>query len=305
MTSKRKGTMEVTHDGRTISWEVVTPDEASGYLETMPPNRKVSQRLVSQLVDAAVSGQFFTHVAPIHFDVKGKLRNGQHRMWMVVESGIPQEFEVIRGATEQEIDALDTGKNRTTSDVLAMDGIENANLLSAALVNMWLYESGEHLPGMGRTMYLGDDKRGLSNQNIKDYLKLHPSIVDSVKYMKETPAVRLLGSPAMLAFCHYVITMVNKVEGPEFFDIIAKQRFASNDDPAFRLHQRLKRAKESKQRANKLTATEIGALTIRAFNLWLAGTEVRSLRWRASGDLKGRKGDDFPKPLTGIRKVIV
>ena len=304
MTSKRKGTMEVSHDGRTITWEMITPNIASGYIDTMPSNRKVSQRLVSQLVDAANSGRFHTHVAPIHFDVDGRLRNGQHRMWMVIESGIPQEFEVIRGVSEDEIDALDTGKSRSSSDVLSMSGVENSNMVGAALVNLWLYQSGDHIPGMGRSMYLGDDKKGLGNQNIKEYLNSHPKMMDSVRYMKETPAVRLLGSPAMLAFCHFLILNVNESEGPEFFDIIAKQRFASNDDPAFRLHQRLKRAKDSKQKASKLTATEIGALTIRAFNLWLEGAEVRSLRWRASGDLKSRTGDDFPRPLTGRRKVI-
>ena len=295
-------TSKSTDTGR-ITYEWIGPELAARYLEEMPGNRAISHRLVIQLTEAAKNGTFYKNVAPIHFDKLGKLRNGQHRMWMVIESGIQQEFSVIRGASEEEIAALDTGKKRTMGDVLSMAGYPNGSMLGGALTNMWLYQYGTALPGQGRNMFTKSNQYGLSNQNVMDYVEEHPRMQDSAAYMARTPAVRLLGSPAMLAFAHYVICETNPVDGPEFFNIIATQRFEGQDDPAFRLFERLKRMKSQKEKHMMATSTEIGALTIRAFNLWVEGTTVKQLRWRRGNDMATR--DDFPRPLVNKRRYYL
>ena len=53
-------------------------------------------------------------------------------------------------------------------------------------------------------------------------------------------------------------------------------------------------------RGNKkdmLTTTEIAALTIKAWNMWVAGQPVKSLRW---GITKGEAHERFPTPLANV-----
>ena len=107
----------LSRNGQTVGYETITPAQATDYLNSMSGNRPLSNKQVEYLTQQAVAGKFFSNVAPLHFDTEGRLRNGQHRMWMVIESNRPQEFMVIGNASEEEIDALDIGKRRTGGDV--------------------------------------------------------------------------------------------------------------------------------------------------------------------------------------------
>ena len=297
MTSIANDQDRLTEGNRTVQYEWIDQIQATKYLETKPANRKVSTRTLNMLVESAQKGEFYTDVAPIHFDTEGNLKNGQHRMWMVVETGIAQRFLVIRGATQKEIDVADTGKKRSPGDVMTIAGYKYGNTLSGALTNLWLYQYGNALPGMGRNMFSADQKRGLSNHNIREYILEHPDMIKSVEYVQTTPSIRLLAAPAMLAFCHYIITKVNPVQGQEFFDAIALRKFDSDDDPAYRIWQRLERAKSERNRHYTLSATEIGALFIKAWNFWVNAERIKLLRWRIGNDMSKR--DDFPIPLAG------
>jgi len=277
------------YGGRTVGIELITPTEATAYLESMPGNRPLSNKQVEYLTQMAIAGKHHLFVSPIHFDTQGRLRNGQHRMWMVIELDKPVEFLVIRNASEEEVDALDTGKRRTGGDVLALDGYANGGLLAGALTNLWMYEYNI-VPGNSRTFFATKNAPGLTNHMMREYMPLHPKLVDSVGYMRNTPSVRLLASPSILSFCHYIIVKSSPVEGANFWESIATQKFDGQNDPAYRLFDRLSRAKtgvgQAKKR-NQLTNTEVAALTIKAWNFWVQGKSIGLLRW---------KGPDSPQP---------
>ena len=158
----------ITRNGGTVGYETITPALATEYLNAMPGNRPLSNKQVEYLTQQAEAGKFFSNVAPLHFDTEGRLRNGQHRMWMVIESGRPQEFMVIRNASEEEIDALDIGKRRTGGDVLVLDGYENGTLLAGALVNLWMYEHGIN-PGYSRSFFNTKNAPGMTNHMMREY----------------------------------------------------------------------------------------------------------------------------------------
>jgi hypothetical protein len=52
--------------------------------------------------------------------VKGKLANGQHRMWAVVESNMPQPFILLRTDDEDLYKVIDTGASRSIADTLRL-----------------------------------------------------------------------------------------------------------------------------------------------------------------------------------------
>jgi len=283
----------LSRNGGTVGYETITPDLATEYLNSMPGNRPLSNKQVEYLTQQAEAGKFFSNVAPLHFDTEGRLRNGQHRMWMVVESNRPQEFMVIRNASEEEIDALDIGKRRSGGDVLVLDGYENGTLLAGALVNLWMYEHGIN-PGYSRSFFNTKNAPGMTNHMMREYATLNPGMGDSVAYMKQTPSVRLLGPPNILAFCHY-ITLKASPQGHAFWDALANQVFWGQNDPAFRIHERLSRAKAG-QRQNRLVPTEVAALVVKAWNFWVQGKGIQQLRWVMPGSHGSGKGSElFPQ----------
>jgi len=285
-------TETLSNNGRTVGYETITPTEAVAYLNTMPGNRPLSNKQVEYLTQQANAGKYFADVAPIHFDTQGRLRNGQHRMWMVIESEKPLQFLVIRNATEEEIDAVDIGKRRSGGDVLALDGYANSAMLSGSLIHLWLYENHQ-IPGHSRSMFNTKNAPGMTNHTMREFMSLHPGMVTSVEFMRSTPSVRLLATASVMTFCHYGINRANATQGPAFWVSIATQNFWGQSDPAFRIYDRLTRSRGEK-RASKLVPSEVAALTIKAWNFWIQGKDVRYLRWRAPGH-RDHTVEEFPR----------
>ena len=285
-------TETLENNGRSVGFEIITPIEAVTYLNSMPGNRPLSNKQVEYLTQQANAGKYFSNVAPIHFDTQGRLRNGQHRMWMVIESEMPQEFMVVRNATEEEIDAMDIGKKRSGGDVLALDGYSNSGVLAGSLLHLWMYEN-HMIPGHSRSMFSTKNAPGMTNHRMREFMALHPGMVASVDFMRATPSVRLLAAASILTFCHYGITRANKEQGAAFWASIATQNFWGQDDPAFRIYDRLTRSKNEKQ-SNRLALSEVAALTIKAWNFWIQGRNTVYLRWRAPGH-KAHTTEEFPR----------
>jgi len=247
---------------------------------------------VQELVAAITTGEWFPTIEPIHFDALGHLRNGQHRLTAVEQTGATLEMLVVRGATEDEIDAIDTGNRRIPGDILSLRyGVADGDTSATALKFLFNYEHGWMPAGSGRSM--------LNNHDMGLYFNEHPDIVKSVQYVNETPSLRKLGSKATMAFCHYLITQasyaVTSNRCADFFHCLEREIYDGNNDPIFRLRERLYRAKISFG-ANKerLTAADVAALIIKAWNMWITGKTVTRLSWRNHGD----NPEPFPKPLS-------
>jgi hypothetical protein len=66
---------------------------------------------------------------PIIFDESGQLVDGQHRMWAVIESGCTIDMLVVRGVPMDAIHNIDTGKPRSTAQVMQILGGQNTTKL--------------------------------------------------------------------------------------------------------------------------------------------------------------------------------
>ena len=282
----------VSHSGRTVTLEQITPELAKKYLDSMPNNRRVRHRVVRELVAAMNKGEWFATVEPIHFDTTGHLRNGQHRLTAIEVTGKTAEFMVVRGATEDEIDAIDTGNRRLPGDILSLrHGVADGDTAATALKHLYNIERG-WAPSMGGR------SNGMNNHEIGKVFSKHPDIVESVAYVNETPSIRKLAPKGTMAFCHYIITQKAELaysdRAIEFFRCLERDIYQSNNDPILRLRERLHRAKNSFG-ANKerLTVAEMSALIIKAWNLWVTGKPITRLSWRNFGE----KPEAFPTPL--------
>ena len=283
---------------RTFGIEEITPGLATQYLESMPHNRRLRNNLVNEIVRAMESGQFFATIEPIHFDVIGKLRNGQHRMNAIIKSGKTVEMLVVRGATEDEIDAIDTGNRRLPGDALALrHGVADGDTAATALKHMWNLERGQMPQGGG----IGKAGMGMNNHEMGQYFLKHPDVVHSVSRINESPSLKRLAAKGTMAFCHYAITRKCKAGiatelAETFFLNLERDVYTGNSDPIFRLRERLQKAKNAPvngpNKKDKLSITEMCALIFKAWNFWIAGKETTRLSWRVGGYLP----EEFPLP---------
>lgn len=98
----------------------ITPKLAAQWLGVNYNNRPLSRAYVEELSRALRAGKFRTTHQGIAFDSQQRLRDGQHRLTAIVETGIGVEMLVSTGLTEAELQAIDDGRKRTAHHVLSM-----------------------------------------------------------------------------------------------------------------------------------------------------------------------------------------
>ncbi len=114
----------------TFDLETIDREKAQQYIAKNVGNRPVSRPHLNQLISRQQRAEWKTNGDSIRFDSNGDLRDGQHRLHMVMLTGIPIEAVVIRGVDPDAFVTMDTGKNRTITDVLAIRKEPNPRLLA-------------------------------------------------------------------------------------------------------------------------------------------------------------------------------
>ena len=283
----------LTHENQTVTVEQVTPELAREYLATTTTNRRIRTAVVQSLTDAIQNGDWHSMIEPIHFDSAGRLRNGQHRLTAIADSGQTVTVMVIRGATEDTIDSIDTGSRRTAGDLLKFRyDLPDGDTTALVLKYLWQME-GAYGPPYPRSSGGSDGK--FNNHLLGEYFLQHPGVESAVEYINSALSLRKLGSKGIMAFCYYHILTNGGERANDFFRCLDKEIFDGKGDPARHLVDRLRRARNTGHSGNKkdrLNITEIAALTIKGWNLWVAGRSTGSLRWK----LYGEKPEAFPFP---------
>ncbi|MDO8690836.1 MAG: hypothetical protein Q7R39_12635 [Dehalococcoidia bacterium] len=110
--------MSVPH----VSAEVVliTPDQAVRWLETKAQNRKVSEKTVAAYADSMKRGEWHVTNQGIAFNPEGCLIDGEHRLWAIIQAGIPVKMLTVMGVTDAARETIDKGRLRSLSDELRL-----------------------------------------------------------------------------------------------------------------------------------------------------------------------------------------
>lgn len=101
--------------------EAIDPEKATTWLEDNTSNRPIVQSHVDYLASMMKGNEWLVTHQGIAFSDKGRLLDGQHRLWAVVESGCTVQMMVSRGLDEQSFKYLDIGKKRSTGDSLGIN----------------------------------------------------------------------------------------------------------------------------------------------------------------------------------------
>lgn len=193
----------------------VSPLMAAEILRRNPSNRTVRRTLITQIKADLEAGRYVLNGETIILSEDGSLNDGQHRLMAVVESGVPMQTVMVFGAQRNSRLTVDQGTARTTADYLGMAGQEKeAKDIATVARFIWQWETY----GMVRQNF-GSGPRsvraptrtevvGVANDHARE-------IARSLSALSST-GVRIGGSRAFLAFCHWLLAQ-RDLDGANYF----------------------------------------------------------------------------------------
>ncbi len=104
------GPRAVEESGHPIAQvETITPEVATRMIESSDDfrNRRINNTKVSEYARAMEEGRWTLSPDAISFDPHGRLINGQHRLWAIIESGVTIQGLVVRGLPTETFQNMD------------------------------------------------------------------------------------------------------------------------------------------------------------------------------------------------------
>lgn len=266
----------------------ITPEYAIELLSKNTNNRTVRQTLVNQLSDAMLSGTFRFTGEPIRIDYHGKVFDGQHRLYAIVESEVTQRMPVWFNLEPEVVHVTDTGRVRTLNDALHMRGERNL-AATAALINTLLLWDTRGLRGQYLFHPGGETIKPQIPEQLAFYAEHKDEIHAAFNATNKIPRVLRI-QPRVLGLAHILFSRISPEDATAFFDQFATGLELTSKSPIYALRRRLTDLSED---ANRNPTPEfLLALFFKAWNFWRDGTEISYLKYVPGGANK----EPFPEP---------
>lgn len=271
---------------------MVTPQIAKKWLAAGGKNRKISNPKIKEYANSMKAGKWILNGEGILFDANNKLIDGQHRLSAIVLSGITIPMLIIRGIDDpRAFETIDTGKKRSVSDIVGMEGIKHAALTSAIAKRLVAWNKCDNKS----TFTLNcDNFLRIADYEILDYIKINnhkiqPFITD----MSGSLPFKRCGAQSALIAALIICNEVDEVATMLFIEGLKTGANLPENSPIHTLRERLI---DPPERRGILWETEIMAITIKSWSKFLHGKQLKTLRWSTDRS----DGEKFPVP--GDRK---
>lgn len=260
-------------------WEFVTPDRARELLGQNTHNRRLSKPKIREFARDMEAGRWNENTPDVVcVSSEGWLENGQHRLTAIIETGVSIWMLVAHDVPATAQNVIDSGKIRSFSDNLYLRGESNVSTVASACRWCWLYEKG-FVPGAGASY-------APTKSELAEWLEANPGIRESTRYSRSLRTKFRLPESAS-AGIHYEISKIDPEEADGFFNALA----ADGHQPGSVILALQKWFIGRMAQTGKVDIVYISAITIKAFNYWIAGKEVKQLTWRRGGT----SAESFPR----------
>jgi hypothetical protein len=251
--------------------EYITPQLAKFLMTRNISNRPICKNNIKYLKQQALSGNWKFSGEPIQIDTEGNLINGQHRLTVIIELEKALPLLILSGFKNEIFSVLDTGKKRQGADVLAILGVKNSAMVSAAIRIVNTVEDNSY------NSVAGLSYRNFSNQDVLNFYLKHQEIEKSgevgMAYYKHC---KKMLSPSLCGAFHFLLTKIDETMANEFLSQVCTGIGLRVDSPTTALRNRLLTSSTTvKQR---LTQVEIIKLIISAWNKYRNNEKCKSLK---------------------------
>lgn len=218
-----------------VKIETIDEVKALEYLTHSDGNRPYRQAYTSELASKQERGEWQINGDSIRFDSDGILRDGQHRLKMVTQTGIAIEVVVIRGIDPNAFITMDIGRKRNLGDVLSIQGEANPQNLAGAL--SWIRRY------LTRNMLF----YGATHEQHLAILSQHSGVRDSVAFcFNLSKPAGYPGQPSITTACHYLFSRVDPLKAGELIKGYVTGLGLDIKDPIYRLREQVIGYKKSK-----------------------------------------------------------
>ncbi len=187
--------------------ELITPQKALDYLKNNTKNRTLRKNTVLYYAEQMKEGKWKLTGQGISFSSDMILIDGQHRLAAIVKSNTEQYMNVTYGLDYNEVyPVYDTGKNRSSADVLSINKVKYSAIIASAIKNKEFLDLGKL--GIDGSRY----KVKLTNEKILEKYKLNSEVYDlCAKHAMRCHGKMKLINPALIAAIssHLIITKKN------------------------------------------------------------------------------------------------
>ncbi len=257
---------------------IVTPEEAKELLlKHNISNRKVSERNVRYLLKEMNSGNWMETGETIKISETGKMLNGQHQLLALIMYGKPLELWFCEGLKDKVMEVLDTGKKRTSGDVLSMSGFKFANELAATIRIIKDIKDGTIL-----------QKNKISTSEVLDFCQKNEELQEIVQWVaSEQKKFRMIPTSGISAL-YYHFSLSSQKHCEDFWDMYYSGLNIDKNHPVYHLRNKLIQDKTNKSKLHLNTKL---AYIVAAWNSYRKSASIQKLEIAT---------DKFPKILTGF-----
>jgi hypothetical protein len=276
----------VSPDSQTISYKgndvnirlvEVTPELAKEFLKHTKINRPLSVSNVNFLTREILKNSWMLTGESIKFDSDGYLIDGQHRLNAIIKSGKKVLLMIMYGVDSNVFSVLDTGRKRTGSDVLAINGLENYTLAASTIRLINQFEKNSYGEGgaVGRTM---------SNQDVlkfyKNNLDISKSVSEGSKLYKKCAQ---LISPSIICALYYLFSKKSKEQADDFMNKLCAGVNLETNSPITSLRNKLIASKNDK--SHRMIQSDVVKNIILAWNKYRKGVTSKKLKLSSQIDV--------------------
>lgn len=253
---------------------LVTPSIAEDYLSKNTQNRSVSVHRVLAYADDMANGRWKFNPLPIVFSISGKLIDGQHRLLAIIKAGVPVESVVMFGAPDESMDIIDSGKPRSASDVLKIDGVADSNNVCATAKRIIGYDNGlaAILQG-GTTSHIHNTTKVEVIEYVRTHLDDLHNLVSNAKSIYKYGNITLL-APSEIAFFLYALKPPESAS--EFMTKVISGVGLNEGTPELAIRRILERVRF--KRDLMTTSAELTQYVFVAFGKYVKGESCEVLR---------------------------
>lgn len=254
----------------------ITPTVAEELLAKNVQNRSLKSGYVERFKRIIADGLWMPNNGEsIKVDWDGNLRDGQHRLQAIVETGIEITGSILYDINPDAFTTLDTGIRRSNAEIFAMAGEANTAVLAGGMKRLYHYL-------MGAITNIKTQRGAVTADELLDLLDEHPQMRVAATW-SGSRGMRRIGRPSINAFSIYVI-MRQGESGELFLHRVETGVGLNEQDPAYVLRERLQGIKANKV---EIPDYEIAALFFKAFKAHREGKKLRTLTWN-------RAKEEFP-----------
>lgn len=255
----------------------IGPEEAATLLKLNHNNRKRNQNTVIRYASDMAAGRWRNVGDPIRFNGT-RLFDGQHRLAAIVMSGVQLEMYVIDGLTEDDMSVIDTGKPRSLNDTLQWAGAKNVSVTAGVTRRLCGLSNGYSLRDTGLLARMSKSEQlefYEANADIIEWAALCGVRLNSrlgngkIAWATGIGYLAMNGAP-LASIEAFVTAMCEGVGLTSTSPILSFRRWAT----------------EVVVQRKKLRHDELLIATVKAYNAWRNGAELKLIKVTATEQIQ-------------------